>query len=256
MDDIEEELISLAILLAGILVYNGQRNRHRLTRSALLPPRQAPWMQLLNFGDQSSFLDLTGFTRPAFMELEAVLFGDSALGKRGRPSLLDDRGQLGLYLFFLGSRMQYKHLCLIFGITPTSACDYINRLMVLVCEKLKRHPLARIQLPDRDTMQEYAHIVHLREPRVMNCIGFVDGVAIPVQCGSSPEEQGTNYNGYHHDTNVNNVFAFAPTGKIIWAAINAPGSWHDSTVCSQLIAWAITHLEEYCMCVSTQWTIV
>jgi hypothetical protein len=38
------------------------------------------------------------------------------------------------------------------------------------------------------------------------------------------DEQEKYYNGYHGDTTVNDVFAFAPTGKIIFAAINYVGS--------------------------------
>lgn len=82
-------------------------------------------------------------------------------------------------------------------------------------------------------MQQYAELVKLREPSVSNCIGFVDGVSVPVQCSSNMEEQEKFYNGYHGDTCVNNVFAFSPTGKIMFAAINYVGSWHDSQVCNQ-----------------------
>jgi len=72
--------------------------------------------------------------------------------------------------------------------------------------------------------QHYADLVHAREPSISNCIEFVDGVTIPVQCSSEILEQNKFYNGYKHDTTVNNVLAFAPDGKVIHAAINFPGS--------------------------------
>jgi hypothetical protein len=37
--------------------------------------------------------------------------------------------------------------------------------------------------------------------------------------------------------------------KIATAAINYPGSWHDATVCQDLVNWAITFLRTYCLCV-------
>ena len=74
-----------------------------------------------------------------------------------------------------------------------------------------------------DEKQCYASMIEHREPSVRNCIGFVDGIAIPVQCSSKITEQNNDYNGYKHDTNVNNVLAFAPTGKVIYAALNYPG---------------------------------
>jgi len=66
---------------------------------------------------------------------------------------------------------------------------------------------------------------------------------------------------------VNNVFAFAPDGKIIFACINYPGmiiemiylilppvyllagSWHDTAVCHELINVCLTKLGDYCLCV-------
>jgi len=57
-----------------------------------------------------------------------------------------------------------------------------------------------------------------------------------------PTCQATNYNGYHHDTMCNNVFCFAPTGKIIFACINFPGSWHDSQVILSLIAKVVENV--------------
>ena len=74
-----------------------------------------------------------------------------------------------------------------------------------------------------------------REPSVRNCIGLVDGVSVPAQCCSEVTAQNAAYNGYRHDTNVNNVLAFSPTGMVMYAAINYPGSWHDSTVSAGLI---------------------
>jgi len=51
-----------------------------------------------------------------------------------------------------------------------------------------------------------------REPSVRNCIGFVDDLSVPVRCCSEAEAQNKEYNEYRHDTHVNNVLAFLPTG--------------------------------------------
>jgi hypothetical protein len=91
----------------------------------------------------------------------------------------------------------------------------------------KKSKRSRIKFPSNEEMIHLAALVSHREPRVNNTIGFVDGVSIPVQCTDEEEDQNAAYNGYHHDTMCNNVLAFAPTGKIIHACINFPGSWHD-----------------------------
>jgi hypothetical protein len=47
----------------------------------------------------------------------------------------------------------------------------------------------------------------------------------------------------------NNVFCFSPEGKVIYAAVNYPGSWHDSSVCSQFIRLVRRKLGLYKICV-------
>ena len=80
-------------------------------------------------------------------------------------------------------------------------------------------------------------------------IGFVDGVALPVQCNDSAEDQSKFYYGHSKDTMINNVLAFNPLGKVFYAALNYPGSWHDSQVCSKLIALTIDKIGMYQLCV-------
>jgi len=70
-----------------------------------------------------------------------------------------------------------------------------------------------------------------------------------VQCCDEVIEQNKNYNGYRHDIHLNNVLAFAPTGKIIYAALNYPGSWHDSQVAEGLVEIVIATIGAFCMCV-------
>ena len=43
--------------------------------------------------------------------------------------------------------------------------------------------------------------------------GFVDGLALLVQCNDSIVEQNSAYIGHRHDTTCNNVLVFALTGK-------------------------------------------
>jgi hypothetical protein len=79
--------------------------------------------------------------------------------------------------------------------------------MKVVCCRLIKNDKAKIEFPSENKMAEYASMVHHREPLLTNIIGFVDGVAMPVKCSSLPEAQSTYYNGYHHDTMINNDFS-------------------------------------------------
>ena len=71
-------------------VYNSQRNRRAISKRALLGPASVPWRQLLNFGDDNSFLVVTGFTRQAFVELERVIVAqEDIMIRAGRPPSLN-----------------------------------------------------------------------------------------------------------------------------------------------------------------------
>ena len=225
------------ILVLCIHVYNNIRdNKPILTRRAILQPRLAPWERLLNFGDDGSFLTMTGFTRPAFLLLETLLKPPSPpLPIGGRPSKLNFRAQLGLFLMWNCSRMRIKDLCLIFGCVPTSAHRYLKKLLSRAAPILRKHADSRIQFPDLPELARLAALVQLREPSVRNISGFVDGCSIKIACTSDPIIQNAYYDGFTCDTCVNNVFLFSPEGKIIHAAFNFPGSWHDSAVSYDLI---------------------
>jgi hypothetical protein len=69
---------------------------------------------------------------------------------------MDPVAQLSLYLFFVGSTMGIKHLCLIFGITPSVCSHTISTMLWLAVQKLKRHPLARVQFSNVDKMASFA----------------------------------------------------------------------------------------------------
>jgi hypothetical protein len=111
-DDEEDDLFAVITLFAAALWCNSPRERSRLTRSAILLPRFSPWKRLFEFGDDQSFLEMTGFSKFAFNELRISIYGDRGNGGRrvGRPSSLVSDGELGLYLLYVGSMMKIKHL--------------------------------------------------------------------------------------------------------------------------------------------------
>jgi hypothetical protein len=77
--------------------------------------------------------------------------------------------QLGLFLFYTGSTME-------FGIAPNGCSVIINKMLTLVVCKLKRHPFARVKFPDAEKMEYFARLVHQCEPEVYDVIGFIDGL--------------------------------------------------------------------------------
>jgi DDE superfamily endonuclease len=243
-------MLNVCAIIYFVIQYNNLRRRSTLTRTAILLPGQSPWIHILENADDGSFLELTGFDRLAFAHLLQVLFPNPLPQHMGRPRLLDEKDKVGLYLFYVNSTMTINNLCLIFGTTPSRCSAVISFMMSHVYDTLKYHEVSKVSFPKTYREKQYlASLVQNREPKIRDVIGFTDGVSIPVKCSSSPMLQATDYNGYHHDTMCNNVFCFASTGKIIYACINYPGSFHDSQVAVGLIRCVLEHLGRYKICV-------
>lgn len=251
MMDFDSDMMDFPLLLAFIHAYNHSRVRRKVLKQALVAPNLSPWMHLLHNGHDDSFIEITGFDYEAFNSLTNYLFENDIMAERGRGNtwVLDKPSRVGLVLLYLNSKLFLKHFCLIFGITPSACQRCVNDMLDLVADRLATHPQARIRFPGPAEKAMYAAMVEQREPSVTDVIGFIDGCSIPVMCTSEPNEQNAYYNGYHCDTMINNVFFFAPTGKIDYACYNCPGSWHDSTVSLPLKATVLRKLGQYKICV-------
>jgi heme exporter protein D len=148
-------------------------------------------MKLCHYGDASPFLTMTGMSWQAFLQLLDVLLIDHhhQCKKGGRPLLMDPTAQLGFYLFFVGSTMGIKHLSLIFGVTSSVCSRTITAILLLVVQKLKRHPLARVKFHNVDKMASFARQIQIHEPEVDNVIGFMDSLSLSSECASEMLEQ-------------------------------------------------------------------
>ena len=116
-DDNQSRLNRIMLIILLLQYHNSIRHRHYLLRSAVLPPLESPWQNLYDRADPSSFLHLTGLSRRAFAMLMDYLFDLEDMARycrRGRPPSLGPTGCVRLLLFYLGSTMSYKHLCMIF----------------------------------------------------------------------------------------------------------------------------------------------
>ena len=60
-------------------------------------PENSPWQKLFRDGDNATFLNLTGFTREAFLELCQIIFSEDELNdepKKGRRHALNSFANL------------------------------------------------------------------------------------------------------------------------------------------------------------------
>ena len=240
------------LLLAIIRYYNSISDRSYLTRSAILLPHLAPWRHLMDNGDPSSFLLMTGLTREAFNILLDIIKppGHHALPKaKGHKWPLPPDAQLGLLLFYLGSMMNYKYLCLIFGITPSACSRILNNMIKLVVRRLHCHDSAKVSFPSPEKMQQFALMVNHWEPTISGVIGFMDGLGLTNECTDERLTQNAYYCGYDCDTKVNNVLVFGPDGKVFFCAINYPGSWANGTLTSCFFNHIQKRIGDFKICV-------
>ena len=165
-----KQFVAFLFLLCLACYSNSIRERKFLLRQSILPPNLAPWNHLMYRGDASSFLLLTGLTQEAFIQLHDLLKppGHPDLPPRkGRRWSLPSHAHLGLMLFYLGSTMPYKHLCLIFGITPSVCSRILCNMLRLMVRCLREHPSAGIKFPSPEKMQQFAMMVNRREPSIV-----------------------------------------------------------------------------------------
>jgi hypothetical protein len=159
----QERICHILMIVLLIHFHNTIRDRHLLLRKAIVRPSKSPWRKLYDHAEKLSFLHITGLNRCAFAMLMEHVFDLEALAhrRRGRPCFLGPEGYLGLLLFYLGSTMNYKHLCLIFGITPLVCNRGINWMLKKIVRALMDHPFAQEKFTDGEKMREYTAMVEV-----------------------------------------------------------------------------------------------
>lgn len=55
--------------------------------------------------------------------------------------------------------------------------------------------------------------IERRHPAIVGAFGFIDGLHVPVEVSSDPQEEQATYNGWLHSHQIGNIFVFAPDGK-------------------------------------------
>lgn len=212
------------------------RRRHYLNRKSLLHINVSAWRAILQEKNDLAFINTTGMTYSAFMRLWGMFRVRLPLLQHqiGRRRHTTSKDVLGLVLHWLNSNMKQKTLCQVFGLVPSAISQYLWIGLETLHDIL--HTIGAIQVtwPDEREMIECSKLVERREPLLSTSFGFVDGLNLPVLESSDPEIQNAYYNGWLSGCYVSNVFVFSSKGYIIYAAINKPGSWHDSHVARSL----------------------
>ncbi|OAV98410.1 hypothetical protein PTTG_09758 [Puccinia triticina 1-1 BBBD Race 1] len=223
--------------------------RTYLTRADLptLPMVNSPWAYLWASRNNQSFITTMGLDVRTFddlLERFSARWNFSTIDQAdvnpiGEPQIgrqsLDAAGTLGLVLHWLCSTMSAYTMQQLFGITPAVCLRYLASGMQHLLAVLQDHPQARFLWPTTEQRaRSYSSSIEKKFPLLTKCFGFLDGLNLPVLVSDDEDIQNAYYNGWTCSHYCSCILAFAPDGTIMYAILNAPGSWHDSTIAEPL----------------------
>ena len=163
---------------------------------------------------------------------------------RGRKRIIEASSCLGLVLAWCRFKGSEFILCGWFGFTGTHANIWLRfgRRVLLIA--LWQNPLAKVSLPSDEKIKALQETVGEKHDALPDVYCVADGLKMTFECCSGLTKQSMYYNGWKAGHYISNLFCFSMDGRIIMAAVNAPGSVHDST----LAEWCdmCTKLETIC----------
>lgn len=121
-------------------------------------------------------------------------------------------------------------LSLMFEATAGVVSIYIRFDRRLLYHTLQQDEQSRVKPPTNKEVEQFKKSFRKRKSLLHNVYCVADGLKLQLQQSGNCVIQNMFYNGWKHDYYVRNVFAFAPNGRVISCAINAPGGFHDSTI--------------------------
>ncbi|CAB9511759.1 unknown protein [Seminavis robusta] len=225
------------------------RRDRRIPRIALLSPTDSPWAKLYASGNNQALITTTGFDHKSFrtlVELFAPWFKGNTpwTGKQdgttfkklskythGRSRIIDTETCVGLVLTWYRFRGGEFVLQGWFGFTANHANVWLRFGRRGLLKVLSGHPLARVEFPSStEQVHLLCKLVELRHNMLPDVAFVMDGVKLMFEKAEDLDEQSMYYNGWTHDHYITNVFCFGADGTMVAAAVNAPGSMHDSTI--------------------------
>ena len=148
----------------------------------------------------------------------------------GRRRLLDAEGCLGLVLCWSRTCGAEWCLAVAFGLTGTRVSVYLQFGMRILVAILKADLKSEVCMPDAAEIALFKEAITAKHSLLVDCYCMVDGLKLYLQQAGDSIIQSHFYNGRKHNHFVTNIFAFALNGSIIVCTLNAPGTWHDSTL--------------------------
>ena len=165
----------------------------------------------------------------------------------GKPRDLNAIGALGMTLMWLRTRGSCaRSLSLHFGQTSTPMYKWLKFARKCLLHALSRDPASQVNLPSLSKIRFYQEVIGLKYPLCSDVWAAADGLKLLIQKAEDDLKQSYHYNGWKSGHYINCVFVFCPDGKIAICVLNAPGTYHDSTMADYGIYEGMEKIYELC----------
>jgi hypothetical protein len=215
-----------------------------IRRRSLHAPSQSAFQHLYNSRQDDALVTLCGFDHQSFASLHALFVvpfenyspysSDGRIhrrpARRRRRRLITSVQCLALVLAWTRTRGQYAVLQLIFGFTKAHLSLWLRFGRRVLTKILRNNPHAQVRIPTDEEIAEFEAVITEKYPALEHCWGAMDGLKLRLGRSGNDQTQNMFFNGWTHDHYVSNLFLFSPDGKIRASYINAPGTFHDSTM--------------------------
>jgi len=229
------------------------KRKPKYTRAALFKPIRSkcttPWRKILSCGSPGDFIVSINFPKalllsrllPSFTARRAeVNFGSpyrKGPKRRGRNEQMETIDLLGIALWYLKSRDPIYKMCTTFGLVPSSMSAWLDYSMEVLFKVVTDSSLTdfEIKWPTPQQMEFSAELLRRNRQHgqlLQGTFGISDGGRMPCAIYTNPDLQNAYFEGFTQAVEVSNLFVWNFQGEIIHAAINFPGTFHDSRIAS------------------------
>lgn len=232
----------------GLSSEGRQRRDRRLPRPSLLHPHEdtTPWMRLYSSKNDAALITVTGFDCATFdflLQYFKPVYDDytpyDRTGRirrkrkresRGRKRTVDAPAALAIVLLHTRTKGARFVAQSFFGVTGSPLSIWLRYSRRVLLHVLRGIPDIQVKMPSASDAQDLANVIRSHYPVLDSHFCVCDGLKLPIEASGDIKEQGRFYNGWTHGHYVTNLFGFAPDGMIIFAVLNAPGAFHDSSL--------------------------
>lgn len=211
--------------------------------SALHNPKDSFWKRV-DAGDDAEFFNFVSLPRHSFNDLVGLceadilsmpirpINGDTEYGTPRpcdlRRRVFSPRDILAMALRFLLSTAEEKDLHVHFGALESTFSDCIWLGMKVLVKNMADDPRSRVYW-DR-SLENMMHCAERTSDfdLVPNIVALVDGMKVRTKNDPDPIAQNRDFTLWKEDTFRDCVFITDPYGRIVDAAVNYPGNFHDS----------------------------